>query len=59
MKTEAGVSTAVTAGEVLFSLVAFTLLYGALMAADLYLLAKYAKAGIQGPEPDEPGPAWS
>jgi cytochrome bd-type quinol oxidase subunit 1 len=28
----------------LISLVTFTLLYGALMAADVYLLAKYAKA---------------
>ena len=54
MKTEAGVSNAVTAGEVLFSLVTFTLLYGALMGADLYLLAKYAKAGLQKPEPEEP-----
>jgi cytochrome d ubiquinol oxidase subunit I len=54
MRTEAGVSNAVTVGEVLFSLVAFTLLYGALMGADLYLLAKYAKAGLHRPEPEEP-----
>jgi cytochrome d ubiquinol oxidase subunit I len=60
MKTEAGVSTAVTAGEVLFSVIAFTLLYGVLMVADVYLLAKYAKAGIHGSShetpalPDEP-----
>ena len=47
------VSPNVTAGEVLFSLVAFTLLYGALMVADVYLLDKYAKAGIHGPEPKE------
>jgi cytochrome d ubiquinol oxidase subunit I len=45
-KTQDAVSPTVTAGEVLFSLVGFTLLYGALMAADVYLLAKYAKAGI-------------
>jgi len=38
----------VTAGEVLFSLVGFTLLYGALMVADVYLLARYAKAGTTG-----------
>jgi cytochrome d ubiquinol oxidase subunit I len=54
MTLEQGVSIAVTAGEVLFSLVAFTLLYGALMAADVYLLARYAKAGLGGPEPEEP-----
>jgi len=51
MRIEDGVSPSVTAGEVLFSLVAFTLLYAALMAADIYLLAKYGKAGIHGPEP--------
>jgi cytochrome bd ubiquinol oxidase subunit I len=48
-KTAAAVSPNVTPGEVLFSLVAFTLLYGALMLADLYLLAKFAKAGLGGP----------
>jgi cytochrome d ubiquinol oxidase subunit I len=53
MRIESGVSPNVTAGEVLFSLVAFTLLYGALMAADIYLLDKYAKAGILGPDRDE------
>jgi cytochrome d ubiquinol oxidase subunit I len=54
MRIEDGVSPNVTSGEVLFSLVVFTLLYGALMAADLYLLDKFAKAGIRGPEPEEP-----
>ena len=34
----------VAGGMVLASLVVFTLLYGALMVADVYLLAKYAKA---------------
>jgi cytochrome d ubiquinol oxidase subunit I len=43
-----GVSKSVTAGELLFTLVGFTLLYGVLMAADVYLLAKYAKAGVTG-----------
>jgi cytochrome d ubiquinol oxidase subunit I len=51
MRIESGVSPSVTGGEVLFSLVAFTLLYGVLMAADVYLLDKYAKAGLHGPEP--------
>jgi cytochrome d ubiquinol oxidase subunit I len=54
MTLEQGVSIAVTAGEVLFSLVAFTLVYGTLMVADIYLLAKYAKAGIKPPEAEEP-----
>ncbi len=46
MKIENGVSPNVTAAEVLFTLVGFTLLYAALMAADIYLLAKFGKAGI-------------
>jgi cytochrome d ubiquinol oxidase subunit I len=54
MKIESGVSPSVTAGEVLFSLVVFTLLYGALMVADVYLLNKYAKAGLHAPETGEP-----
>jgi cytochrome d ubiquinol oxidase subunit I len=45
MKTEAGVSTTVTAGMVLISVVLFTLVYGALMVADIYLLNKYARGG--------------
>jgi len=52
MRLESGVSPGVSAGEVLFTLVAFTLLYAALMGADLYLLSKFAKAGIHPPDPD-------
>ena len=44
MKTSAGVSVAVSSGMVLLSLVGFTLIYGALMAVDVYLLARYAQA---------------
>jgi cytochrome d ubiquinol oxidase subunit I len=55
MRIESGVSPGVTGGEVLFTVVAFTLLYAALMAADLYLLAKFARAGLHPPglEPGE------
>ena len=52
MRIESGVSPGVSAAEVLFTLVGFTLLYAALMAADLYLLAKFAKAGIHPPALD-------
>jgi cytochrome d ubiquinol oxidase subunit I len=44
-KTADGVSPTVTAGEVAFTLAGFTLLYAALMVADVYLLVKFAKAG--------------
>ena len=45
MRVENAVSNTVSAGMVLFSLIAFTLLYGALMVADVFLLKKYAAAG--------------
>ncbi|MCG6921983.1 MAG: cytochrome ubiquinol oxidase subunit I [Acidobacteria bacterium] len=54
MRLDQGVSIAVTAGEVLFSLLAFTLVYAALIVADVYLLRKYARAGLKPPEPAEP-----
>jgi cytochrome d ubiquinol oxidase subunit I len=44
MKTETAVSTTVPAGMVLASLALYTLLYGVLMAADVYLLVKFAQA---------------
>ena len=47
LKTQFGVSpeAAVSAGEVLFSLIGFTLLYAVLIVADVYLMKKYAIAG--------------
>jgi cytochrome d ubiquinol oxidase subunit I len=53
MLTEQGVSEVVSAGTVFLSLAAFTLLYGALMVADVYLLAKYAR---KSPTADEETP---
>ncbi len=44
LKIEDGISPMVSGGQVLFTLIGFTLVYGLLMAADVYLLAKYAKA---------------
>ncbi len=43
MKTTQAVSPTVPAAMVAFSLVGFTLLYGALMVADVYLMARAAK----------------
>jgi len=45
LKTEDAVSPNLTTGMVFTSLIGFTLIYGLLMAADAYLLVKYAKAG--------------
>ena len=43
MKTSDAVSPSVPASTVLFSLIGFALVYGALIVADVFLLAKYAK----------------
>jgi cytochrome d ubiquinol oxidase subunit I len=43
MKTEAGISPTVSTGARIFSLAAFAVLYGVLLVADIYLLAKYAR----------------
>lgn len=58
MRTEQGVSVVVAAGAVLTTLVGFTLLYGGLMAADVYLLAKFARKGTEE-EPAAASPAPS
>jgi cytochrome d ubiquinol oxidase subunit I len=48
--TADGVSTTVPGGLVLLSFVGFTLIYGALMVADVYLLRKYARGESERPE---------
>jgi cytochrome d ubiquinol oxidase subunit I len=45
LKTENAVSPNLGVGTVLISLIGFMLIYAVLMAVDVYLLAKYAKAG--------------
>jgi cytochrome d ubiquinol oxidase subunit I len=50
-KTVEGVSPAVSVGEVLTTLIGYTLLYGVLMIVTVYLLRTYAMAGL-GVEPD-------
>ncbi len=53
LKTSDGVSTAISSGQVIFSLLGFTLLYGGLGVIDIYLLAKFAR---KGPEEDPHAP---
>ena len=52
LKTEDAISPGLTTGMILFSLIGFALIYAALMGADIFLMARAAKAG---PE-DETGP---
>jgi cytochrome bd ubiquinol oxidase subunit I len=52
MKTTQAVSPTVPAAMVAFSLLGFTLLYGALMVVDVYLMAKFAK-GEPGAESEQ------
>lgn len=47
MKIEDGISPIVTAGQVLVSLIGYTVVYGALMVATIYLFSKFARAGTQ------------
>jgi cytochrome d ubiquinol oxidase subunit I len=53
-QTQHAVSNTVPAGNVLFSLIMYTLLYAVLMIATVFLWMKYAKAGIKDmqEEPD-------
>jgi cytochrome d ubiquinol oxidase subunit I len=53
MLVDIGVSISVSTGMVWVSMIGFTLIYGALMAANIYLLAKY------GRQPDQPEQAES
>jgi cytochrome d ubiquinol oxidase subunit I len=45
MKTQDAFSPNLTPGMVLTTLIIFTLVYAALIVADVYLLQKFAKAG--------------
>ncbi|MFZ3080342.1 MAG: cytochrome ubiquinol oxidase subunit I [Bellilinea sp.] len=47
MRTVDAFSPSLTPGMVIASLVSFTLVYGLLMGADIFLLAKYARAGAE------------
>lgn len=47
MRTVDAFSPSLTPGMVIASLVSFTLVYGLLMGADIFLLAKYARAGTE------------
>ncbi len=53
MKIENGVSVSVVPGMVLASLILFAVVYAVLMAADIYLLQKFAGAGGSTPAPGE------
>ncbi len=50
LRIEDAVSPTVSTGEVLFSLIAFTLVYGVLMGVTIYLMRKQVIAGIDGSE---------
>lgn len=50
LRTADGVSLSVQPGMVLASLILFALVYGLLMVVDVYLLLKYAKAGVDDGE---------
>jgi cytochrome d ubiquinol oxidase subunit I len=47
MRLEDGVSTVVAGGNVLVSLIGYVLVYGALMAAMIYLMLKHIRSGVE------------
>jgi cytochrome d ubiquinol oxidase subunit I len=56
LRTAAGVSPSVSAGEVATSLTVFTLLYGALAVVEARLLLRYARADLPDVSPPRPDP---
>lgn len=52
-KSEAGLSTSVSATSILITLVGFTLIYGVLAVADVYLLLKFIKKGPEEANTEE------
>ncbi len=53
LPVETAVSPSVSAGSVLFSLIVFTLLYGALAVLELFLFLKFTKKGLPDVTPVE------
>jgi cytochrome bd ubiquinol oxidase subunit I len=53
LRTAAGVSPSVSAGEVLTSLIVFTVLYGALAVVEVHLLLRYARSALPDVAPPE------
>ena len=47
MKTSDGVSKSISSGQVLVSLIGFTVVYGLLAVVDIFLLTKYSRKGPQ------------
>ncbi|MHC6177040.1 cytochrome ubiquinol oxidase subunit I [Glutamicibacter endophyticus] len=52
MYTAAAVSPSVSAGEMLFSLIALTLVYGVLLVVELVLLTRYIRGGVGSAMPE-------
>ncbi|HEV7950673.1 MAG TPA: cytochrome ubiquinol oxidase subunit I [Glaciihabitans sp.] len=52
MFTQAAVSPGVSAGELLFSLITLTLVYGALLVVEVKLLVKYTRGGVASAMPE-------
>lgn len=50
LKVQDAVSPMLTPGMILITLVGFAAIYAVLMIADVYLLVRYAKAGVKGAE---------
>ncbi|MCZ4151254.1 hypothetical protein BZG21_43485, partial [Escherichia coli] len=52
MYTAASVSPTVSAGEMLFSLISLTAIYGVLLVVELVLLTRYIRGGVASAMPE-------
>ncbi|KAB1641967.1 cytochrome ubiquinol oxidase subunit I [Gulosibacter chungangensis] len=52
MFTAAAVSPGVSAGELLFSVIAFTLVYGVLLIVEIFLMRNYVRGGVASAMPE-------
>jgi cytochrome bd ubiquinol oxidase subunit I len=58
LKTQDAMSPNLNIGMILVTLIGFTSIYAALMVADVYLLVKFAKAGISDAEAESVEPSF-
>ena len=52
MFTAAAVSPGVTAGELLFSVITLSAVYGVMLVIELYLMVKYVRGGVAASMPE-------
>jgi cytochrome d ubiquinol oxidase subunit I len=57
MFTAAAVSPGVTVGELLFSVITLSVVYGIMLVIELFLMVKYVRGGVAAAMPELASPA--